>query len=274
MDYKNFLFKDKMDLDENFLNLFPGCMTQGKMQKFIGNPLDVEYLSVKFSKVAIGTLKKYPNLKWIINRAHGVDNINLHDCKSVGVGVVCTAPTSTECSNYVSQAIENNQCKHPIVIFGNGSISKEIQKKFTTAKIIDSKTSKNEIINSIQNAGTIISTVPLNKKTINIYNDDFFSNMKDNSSFISISREETLNNKALLKHINRFNVAVIDTLSSELRNELINTKRVVYTNHTAWSVGYNKGSYNLKIKGVINLLLEGKLNGAILKNKTRRGFFQ
>ena len=45
-------------------------------QDEINRDLQVEVLSVKFSKVGQKTFNAYPNLKWIICRSHGYDNIN------------------------------------------------------------------------------------------------------------------------------------------------------------------------------------------------------
>ena len=44
-------------------------------QDEINRDLEVEVLSVKFSKIGQKTFDAYPNLKWIICRSHGYDNV-------------------------------------------------------------------------------------------------------------------------------------------------------------------------------------------------------
>ena len=56
----------------------------GSQDEILRN-LDVEILSVKFSKVGQKTFDAYPNLKWIVCRSHGYDNVNVDLAKKYNI---------------------------------------------------------------------------------------------------------------------------------------------------------------------------------------------
>ena len=78
------ILKDKKDL--NTLRL-KGWSKDGYeivgSQDEITRDIDVEVVSVKFSKIGQKTFDAYPNLKWIVCRSHGYDNVNEELAKNI-----------------------------------------------------------------------------------------------------------------------------------------------------------------------------------------------
>ena len=74
-------------------------------QDEINRDLQVEVLSVKFSKVGQKTFNAYPNLKWIICRSHGYDNIRADLAEKYNVGIVCTNPNTIEVAEWIKHKV-------------------------------------------------------------------------------------------------------------------------------------------------------------------------
>ena len=102
---------------------------------------DVEVLSVQFTKVGDKTYKAMPNLKWIIVRQHGYDNINLNECEQRSIGVATTSPFTQSTADWISDKINEDD---KVVFIGHGSIARRV-----TAKNID-KIERNSTIESIE----------------------------------------------------------------------------------------------------------------------------
>ena len=62
--------------------------------------------------------------------------------------------------------------------------------------------------------------VPLNKYTKHLINEEFFNNMKPNSFFINTSREEIIDEDALIKHKDKFRDIGLDVFSEKVKNNL------------------------------------------------------
>ena len=74
-------------------------------QDEIKRDINVEILSVKFSKIGQKTFDAYPNMKWIICRSHGYDNINYELAVKYNVGIVCTNPNTSDVANWISEKV-------------------------------------------------------------------------------------------------------------------------------------------------------------------------
>jgi len=72
-----------------------------------------------------------------------------------------------------------------------------------------------------------------------------FQVKKPQGKLISVSRADVIDNDSLLRNIDNITEAHIDTLDSKNRDELLNTKKVFYYNHTAFSFNfsYEKDKY-------------------------------
>ena len=267
----NTLLKDKSDLAD-IEKFIPHAHILGAMQKAEGIPTqDIKVISTKFSKVGKTTLDKYPNLEWVVHRGHGVDSVNLKLCKQHNVGVVATSPNTNGCAYWIKDKLVEGGC----VIFGNGVISKKVQGIVEeNFEIINSKTDSATIkqIVSLPTIKNIITTVPLNDSTINMFNAELFENC-NSVNFVSISRAECHDNLALLSLVNSGNIASahIDTLGTELREELMNTGKVKYYGHTSWDFLGEKNDHK-KLSEIINDCLNDNVNNAILERQKNKWF--
>lgn len=206
-------------------------------------------MSVKFSKVGKTTFDKYKNLEWVVCRSHGVDMVNLDECKRRNIGVVALSPTSVPCANWIKDKILDDQ---NVLIFGNGAISRKLQSKLNDFKVVDSSTPKEEIQELISWAKTIVSTLPLTDKTKNYFDRNFFQYVKEPVNFISLSRGELFDNSALLEMSSngKIKFGVFDMLVTDGRELLSKQKNIRYTEHTAWC--YNQPMENGKLGGYVN----------------------
>ena len=267
----NTLLKDKSDLVD-IEKFIPNAHILGAMQKADGIPAnEIKVISTKFSKVGKTTLDKYPNLEWVVHRGHGVDSVNLKLCKKHNVGVVATNPNTNGCAYWIKDKLIDGDC----VIFGNGVISKKVQgivEHFIS--VVDSRTDNTLIqqFMSAPNIKNVIATVPLNDSTKNMFNKKLFEKCK-NINFVSISRSDCHDNSDLLSLVNSGNIATahIDTLGTELREELLQTNKVFYYNHTSWNFLGEKNDHQ-SLKKIIEDCLENKVNNAILERQENKWF--
>jgi phosphoglycerate dehydrogenase-like enzyme len=267
----NTLLKDKSDLVD-IEKFIPNAHILGAMQKADGIPAnEIKVISTKFSKVGKTTLDKYPNLEWVVHRGHGVDSVNLKLCRQHNVGVVATSPNTNGCAYWIKDKLVEGAC----VIFGNGVISKKVQGIVEeNFDVVDSKTDKliiGEIL-SDKDIRNVIATVPLNDSTKNMFNAELFKNC-NSVNFVSISRAECHDNSALLSLINSGKIATahIDTLGTELREELIDTNKVKYYNHTSWDFLGEKNDHK-KLSEIINDCLNDNVTNPILERQENKWF--
>ena len=99
--------------------------------------------------------------------------------------------TAKPCANWISNKINEDDS---ILIFGNGEISRELQKKIGNFNVVNSKTSQEEIDRYLKFCKTIVITIPLNQSTKNYFDRTFFSKIKNEVDIISISRGEVFDN--------------------------------------------------------------------------------
>ena len=187
--YENCLLKDKADISEVVLQRLPSINVLGAFERPTLDKDKVKVLSVKFSKVGKKTFTDYKNLEWIVCRSHGIDNVNIQEQRNE-ILVLFNAPTQNHV-NWISNKINEDDS---ILIFGNGAISRELQKKIGNFNVVNSKTSQEEIDRYLKFCKTIVITIPLNQSTKNYFDRTFFSKIKNEVDIISISRGEVFDN--------------------------------------------------------------------------------
>jgi|TARA_B110000977_G_C11079964_1_gene492605 lactate dehydrogenase-like 2-hydroxyacid dehydrogenase len=249
--YQQVLLKDKSDISEVVLQRLPSINVLGAYEKPTLDKDTIKVLSVKFSKVGLKTLTDYKNLEWIICRSHGIDNVNIELAKKRNIGIVATAPTAKPCSNWIHSKLKKDDS---ILIFGNGAISRELQKKIGNFNVVNSKTSQDEIDRYLKFCKTIIITIPLNAKTKNYFDRTFFSKIKNKVDIISISRGEVFDNGSILDFSvkGKLNNGHFDMLSADGRNVLLEQKSIRYYEHTSWEYNQPKDSHG-KLGGYVNV---------------------
>jgi len=268
----NILLRDKSDL-KGIEEFIPNVYLQGAMEKSNHPVNDIKVISNKFTKIGKTILDKYPNLEWVVYRGHGTDGINLELCKQYGVGVVATNPNTEGCANWINDKLVDGNT----IIFGNGSISKRLQELMETYysvngfeySVVNSSVKVHNINNHYKN---VVSCVPLNDETENMFNYELFKNVND-MNFVSISRAKTHNNKDLLKLIaeKKLKSIFIDTLGTELRDELINTGKVTYTKHMSWDYLGHKNDHN-KLIEIIKSCLNNDVENPVLERRVNKWF--
>lgn len=268
MTYSQVLFKDKKDITPVFKSLFLEASYLGAMSKLTYNP-NIKILSVLFSYVGIKTLNALPNLKYIVSRSHGIEKINSKLCKERNIVVYKVNPFIDSVSNYIIDNIKKYNFEEPYCFYGFGSINKAVFDKLKPNKfyVVVSKTKQIDISWYLKNSRTIILAVSSNKSTKNLFNRDKFIQLSQGTNLISISRHSVIDNSALLWAVknNFINLAIIDTLSSSFRDKLLETKRVSWTNHAAWSFNLNESEYPKRIKEVIDSCLADKPMNVVSK---------
>lgn len=248
--YNQVILKDKADITPLVKQRLKGASVLGAYEKpTISNPDDVKVLSVKFSKVGKTTFDRYKNLEWVVCRSHGIDMVNEKECKKRNIGIVALSPTAKPCATWIHDKIEKDE---DILIFGNGSIARELQKKIGNFNIVNSKTSQEEIDRYLKFSKTIINTLPLNSHTKNYFDRQLFSKINHPVDIISLSRGEVIDNGALLDFNTTGNLkrGIFDMLVSSGRDVLVNQKNIRYTEHTAWS--YNQPIEKGQLGGYVN----------------------
>jgi len=253
-------------------------------QDEIERDLEVEVLSVKFSKVGQKTFNAYPNLKWIICRAHGYDNINLDLARSRGVGIVCTSPDEENVAEWI---LRRKALGTKPLILGSGRIGHTVSRLYDGIAYDEYPSNRKPAIgitsSSIypydytKNFDTIIVTSSPTKYPI--LTKKFLKHFRGN--IISISRPSCIDNEALLEAINddRVEHADMDMLDPDGRQELIDTGKVSYTAHTAWqALGIHEyeETYFIELFEHIHYCISGKNDslgvGVVLERKSNSLF--
>ena len=198
---------------------------------------NVKLLSVQFTKVGEKSYKAFPNLKWIVVRQHGFDNVNLSECEGRGIGVITTKPFAKSTADWITDKIKDTD---KVMLIGYGEIAKQV--KTEPSFIVKRNTTKEEIQKqlSLHNC-LVVSIPPENNK--HYINDNILKHFK--GKLISVSRADVIDNDALLDNIENITEAHIDTLDSKNREQLLETNKVFYTKHTAWqhNFSYEKDKY-------------------------------
>lgn len=268
MSYKNFLVKDKNDINEKFFTEFPGATVLGAMEKVAGFDFNaIEILSVKFTKVGKTMLDRFPNLKWVINRGHGTDNINLDLCRQKNVGVCAMNPFTENCGQWILDKTEKTE--EPYVVYGYGNIGKYVAKHLSGRFVV--ATRKPIRIDYLK---TLIVTVDLNPTTEKMINETFMRQIKQPFYLISVARGGVFNNADLLKEIKNGKIlhAYMDILSSDYRDELLATGKVDYTEHTSWNFGgavFNENYYK-KLKDYYEKCMRDNPENIVLNRRKNK----
>lgn len=249
--YQQVLLKDKSDISEVVLQRLPSINVLGAYEKPTLNKDDIRVLSVKFSKVGLKTFTDYKNLEWVVCRSHGIDNVNIEEARKRNIGIVATAPTAKPCANWIHHKIKEDDS---ILIFGNGAISRELQKKIGNFNVVNSKTNQDEIDRYLKFCKTIVITVPLNERTKHYFDRTFFSKIKNDIDIISISRGEVFDNGAILDFSvsGKLKHGHFDMLSSDGRKVLLEQKPIRYYEHVSWEYNQPKDSHG-KLGGYVNV---------------------
>ena len=265
------ILKDKKDIKfapETFLKDYE-WESHGQYDSLNFVNKNVKVLSVKFSVVGEKTYKAFPNLEWIVVRQHGYDNINLKECEKRNIGVVTTKPFAQSTADWINQYIKDDD---KIALIGNGSVGSKVKSDNIT--IIGRNVSTPDDIYGFpwHNYNTLIVTVQPEKNK-HLINNDILSKFK--GKLISISRSDVIDNKALLDNIDNISHAYIDTLGSEYRNKLFDTRKITYTKHTAWEHNFsyeNNTTYFNDLEQQIKDCLNGLISKPILNRSERVTF--
>lgn len=262
MSFNAVLFKDKSDLDE-FVDVFPGCLTLGTYEKTNDTYPGVKILSVKSSKVGKTTLARFPDLEWVVCRSHGHDNVNLNDCQARNVGVVTTSPTAENCAEWSIDKVDENT--DLIVLFGNGAIGSKVLGLINGIPTVVVTTRNNDttaVVNAINSAKypTIIVTVPLNDSTKGLFHSKWLDKITVPVQIVSISRDDVFDDKSILKLVKdgKLRRGDFDMMSTKLRESLKSSDTIKYYGHVSWKYPVkftSKGS----ITSIIPALLDNKL---------------
>ena len=192
---------------------------------------EIEVLSVQFTKVGEKTYKAMPNLKWIVVRTHGFDNINLSECEKRGIGVATTKPFTQSTADWIKDKIDEND---KVLFIGYGAIAKSLN--IALPNIIDRKTTKEILLKKVKEVNCLIVSITPEGND-NYINDEILKNFK--GKIISVSRANVIDNTALLNNLDNITHAYVDTLDSKHREELLESGKVTYTKHTAWEHNFS-----------------------------------
>lgn len=89
----------------------------------------------------------------------------------------------------------------------------------------------------------VISTIPSTEETVGIIDKSKFDIMKEGSIFINVGRGNIVNEKDLIKYINKFKGVALDVFNEEplpKESELWNFENVIITAHNSWISSENK----------------------------------
>ena len=258
LDYSKVLLKDKGDLTKEVISQFDNINVLGAYENNSHiKKENIRILSVKFSRTGKRTLDQYPNVKWIICRSHGTDNINDYECKKRGIKVIATSPDSEPCSDWLYNKVEDDK----VLIFGNGSISKKLQSRLKNYRVVNSKTNYSDIDKWLKHCKTIIIAVSLTNETKGYFNKEFFDKISNRVNIVSISRGEVFDNNALIDAIKEEKICIgeFDILSPHRREELLSYPFIKWYNHTAWK-SYEEERYGVKYANQLKEIIDEKLS--------------
>lgn len=265
------LFKDKTDLTKKLQKELKGHYFVGGRDTLTNDMLECEIISVKTSKVDNKIIKQMPNLKWIINRNYNSNNINLKHCKENNIGVINISYSKNPLIEWIEKIIKQEYYLPYYTVFTDGDVGKLINKKFKYVKHLNLESSKNKIYNTIKYSNTLIIYLSSTPKTRCIINDDIFQMLPMDSTIINLGDGKVINNKDLLKAIQKGKIKHItaDSLDSNYRQELLDTGKISYTKNKAWKYKINMNSYIKIIKNHIKSLEQDKPKNVVLEREHR-----
>lgn len=239
------LFKDKSDLYDGMKSKYPNALFSGARDPFTNDMSDCQILSVKSTIVDNDLIKRFSNLKWIVNRSNISDNINLKHCADNNIGVVNTYPATVNMSNWIESIIKKEYYLPYYTIYGSGEITDSFKSKFKYIKILKSDAPDIKIEDYLSETHTLIVTMPLTSYTKGAVNKRVFSYLPKGSSLISVSNGLVIDNDDLYEAImsGRIAHAQIDRLNSHMRKELIATGKVTFHRSKSWKYNCNVDDY-------------------------------
>jgi len=170
-----------------------------------------------------------------------------------------------------------------ILIVGTGSVAIEISKRLKpfVKNIIGINTDGHSIeefndcypvshiMNILPDSDIVIISLPLTKKTRNLFKYSLMEKIKDNSILISISRGGIINEKDLIKLLNeeKFMGVALDVFEDEpLNNQsrLWNFNKLIITPHNSWfSDEIYERRFNVVYHNLINFLNKKRLENMV-----------
>ena len=88
-----------------------------------------------------------------------------------------------------------------------------------------------------KNCDVVVATIPATKETLGIINKDKFEIMKNGSVFINVGRGNIVNEKDLIRYINKFRGVALDVFENEpldKNSKLWEFDNVIITPHNSW----------------------------------------
>ena len=204
---------------------------------------------------------KLGNLRYVVSCSVGLDNIDLDEAGKRNIEIIncqgTNANSVAEHTLYLILSLIRRDNKRPffeiknktIGLYGFGNIGKEVAVKLKGfgARVIaydvipQDKKILNELnvstvsLKELAEKSDIVSVhIPLNRHTLGIVGNDFFSGMKEGSFFVNTSRSEVVDEPALIENFKKekFRGIGLDVYSDYLKKEIINGN-VIFTGHVA-----------------------------------------
>jgi phosphoglycerate dehydrogenase-like enzyme len=173
-----------------------------------------------------------------------------------------------------------------IIIAGFGGIGKEIAIKLKafgciissidhskiSKKLVEKNYSLNQISKIIKNYDILINALPLTKKTKKIFDKKVFKNMKNNSIFVSVSRDQTINIKDLnffIKKKKFLGIAIDNTGSFKMKKKVVYDKKhnFILSDHLAGVTTNNDRRIKLIYDNIESYVSKKKIKFEVSKIK-------
>jgi len=201
-------------------------------------------------------IKKFPDLKYLVTCSVGIDNLDLNTLKERGIELIhcpgSNANSVAEHTLYFILSLLREDVKKPyaelkgktVGIIGLGHIGKLVARKLRgfevrtlafdvipqSAELLQElKVEIREMDEVLREADIVTIHVPYNKYTEKLIDEDKLSKMKEGSFFINTSREEVVDNEALIKLQGKFRGIALDLYNDELQEKL--NKHILLTDH-------------------------------------------
>lgn len=267
--YDCVIIKDLPDVDDRLRGNMTGAHFVGARKASPkGIEEDIRIISVKFTKVGKGTLDRFPNLRYIVCRSHGVDNVDVEAATKRGVKVVTTSPNAHNCAAYILHFYDKySDPRKPITLFGYGAIAKAFENIGIRPRVkvnyIRSDTSFDEAKELLKGEQTLVITAPLTDRTKGYINGGLLQHFAGN--IISIARGKLFNCRdiMLLLQTKQLDHVVMDIIPEAHQEEMM-ANGVIYTEHQAWNFGgFDRSTYNAQLVSIIDEML-AEINGGLI----------
>lgn len=227
--FDHVVLKDKKDLTPTVLAAFPGAHVLGAMQSITFDCDPITILSVKFSRVGDTTFDRYPHLRAIVVRAHGLDTIDERECARRKIRVITTAPTSVACGAWLNHKLPSSARR--VVIFGSGAIGQQFLRHRPAAIAISTSTPATTLVYAMSRADALVFAVPLTERTRHFVNDALLQHLTQPITLVSLSRGGIFDNAALIRAADRGMIreAHLDMIDGTL------PPLFQHYHHTAWA---------------------------------------